>query len=172
MNNVHVKFESDRTKTVVCIVPTRRRVTDRRTYRQTHGLTQAHTKGRITISPRTLLRGDNKHKYTDRSTHFLFRLEIITECECLHYKKWFDWTSRVTWPLKRDVYTSINGHFSTSCWHYPVTVANVIQKTISYRKHRGFKKRLKMISVIIRIKCLILSVYWSINIIWRVTNYV
>ena len=64
MTNVHVKFESDWAKTVVAIVSTRQSVTEPRTHARTHPpmnpLTQPPTNGRVTISPPTLLQGDNK----------------------------------------------------------------------------------------------------------------
>ena len=84
-HNVHVKFESDWAKTEVCILPTsfytksakvdlesvscpqgKARRTDRHTHAlthaPTHSLTQPPTNGRITISPPTLLRGDNREE--------------------------------------------------------------------------------------------------------------
>ena len=39
IHNLHVKFESDRTKTVVCIVPTRQSKTDGQTHARTDSLT-------------------------------------------------------------------------------------------------------------------------------------
>ena len=78
MNNLHVKFESDEAKSIVCIVPTRQSATDRRTDRQTHGLT--NPPHRITISPPTLLRGDNnidKTGYKLGVFHCLFQLYLL-----------------------------------------------------------------------------------------------
>ena len=61
IHNLHVKFESDRAKSVFCIVSTRQSATDALMHGLTHSLTQSQTNGSITISPPTLLRGDNKY---------------------------------------------------------------------------------------------------------------
>ena len=50
INNLHVKFESHREVTVVCILPTRQSTMDGRTDAHTRSLTQPHTNGCITIS--------------------------------------------------------------------------------------------------------------------------
>ena len=81
IHNLHLKFESDREKTVVCIVSTRQSATDART----HSLTQPPTNGCITISPPTLLRGNNKESKTNRFTHNW--IQVFQSLKCANCKK-------------------------------------------------------------------------------------
>ena len=98
-----------------------------------------------------------------------YRVWVFTLKEVI----WLDVTGHMTPPPKRNVYTSINGHFSTSSWHYLIAVANTIQNDQLFQV-QGLNYDLRwymyLTSVIIRTKCLILSVYWRINVIWRVTK--
>ena len=77
-----------------------------------------------------------------------------------------------SWPLKTRRWQFNKRFFSTPNWRYMVTVGNAIRND-QLLQALGWVKIIYLLksSVIIRIECLLLSIYWRINVRWRVTNY-
>ena len=88
-------------------------------------VTTNQEKGKITLESNPS--NWNNMGQSDEDDHFL-SLSVYNDRVCVFTLTWqFDWTLLGHDPWKRDVYTSINGHFSTSSYTCIVTVGNFIQ---------------------------------------------